>query len=180
LLLRPSGRGQSVAPATWSRVLGGILTLLTVCAPRKAVAWEPVADAATAKAAVTVREHPTRLERAEPVVRRLLLVPETGRRTRSGEAAAHRLFNWSIALSGLRCLLGYVVLPVITPAIGAAARVGPVIGVPIALVALTFDVMAVRRFWAANHRWRWAITALYLVVMSLVLALLIGDLLKLA
>jgi hypothetical protein len=139
-----------------------------------------VADAATAKAAVAVREHSTRLERAEPVVRRLLLVPEPSRRTRSGEAAAHRLFNLSIALSGLRCLLGYVVLPIITPLIGAAARVGPVIGVPIAVVALTFDVMAVRRFWAANHRWRWGITAIYLVVMSMVLALLIADLLRLA
>jgi hypothetical protein len=138
-----------------------------------------VVDAVTAKAATAVSDRPTRLERAEPVVRRLLLVPETRRRTRSGEAAAHRLFNLSIALSGLRCLLGYVVLPVITPAIGAAARVGPIIGIPIALVALTFDVMAVRRFWAANHRWRWGISAIYVVVMSLVMALLIGDLIKL-
>lgn len=112
------------------------------------------------------------------MVRRLLLVPSEGvpRRSRSSEAAAHRLFNVSIVLSGLRCLIGYVVLPVITPAIGAAARVGPIIGIPIATVALVFDVAAVRRFWLANHRWRWGITAVYVIVMSMVLALLIGDL----
>jgi hypothetical protein len=45
---------------------------------------------------------------------------------------------------------------------------------------LCFDVIAVRRFWIANHRWRWGITAIYLVVMSLVLALLIGDAVHLA
>lgn len=99
---------------------------------------------------------------------------------RQAEASAHRLFNFSIALSGFRCLLGYVVLPIVTPALGAAARVGPIVGVPIAVVALFFDVMAVRRFWAANHRWRWEITAVYLVVMSLVLALLVGDVVHLA
>ena len=111
-------------------------------------------------------------------MRRLLLVPPapSGTGTRSSEASAHRLFNVSIVLSGLRCLLGYVVLPVVTPAIGAAARVAPVIGIPIATVALVFDVAAVRRFWAANHRWRWGITVIYVVVMSMVLALLVSDL----
>jgi hypothetical protein len=90
------------------------------------------------------------------------------------------MFNVSIALSGLRCLLGYVVLPIVTPALGAAARVGPFIGIPIAVVALVFDVAAVRRFWVANHRWRWGISAIYVVVMSMVLALLIGDVVHVA
>ena len=124
------------------------------------------------------------LSRVEPMVRRLLLVPE-GRPAgcpvpAADEAATHRLFNFSIALSGLRCLLGYVVLPIVTPAVGAAAKVGPVVGVPVAVVALFFDVMALRRFWAANHRWRWGISLVYVAVMSMVLALLVGDLVHLA
>src|SRR5579872_6096024 len=89
--------------------------------------------------ALAVQRGPARLERAEPVVRRLLLVPEgqpKAGRARDSDAAAHRLFNVSIALSGLRCLISYVVLPVLTPALGAAARVAPVIGIPIAVVAL--------------------------------------------
>lgn len=118
------------------------------------------------------------------MMRRLLVVrepascPATGRRGQ--EAAAQRLFNVSMALSGLRCLLSYVVLPIITPLLGAATEVGPEVGIPIAVVALVFDVMAVRRFWAADHRWRWGITLVYLVVMSLVLALLVGDIVHLA
>ncbi|MGA2037077.1 MAG: hypothetical protein ABSH04_05775 [Acidimicrobiales bacterium] len=133
--------------------------------------------------AVAVRTRKARLDRAEPAIRRLLLVPEKRPETRgssNGEAAAHRMFNVSIALSGLRCLLGYVILPVVTPALGAAARVGPVIGIPIATVALVFDVIAVRRFWVADHRWRWGISAIYVAVMAMVLALLIRDAVHLA
>jgi len=126
----------------------------------------------------------SRRARMEPMVRRLLVVPDPQPATvaagRRADASAHRLFNVSMALSGLRCLLGYVVLPIVTPALGAAARVGPMIGIPIAVVALGFDVMAVRRFWVADHRWRWSVSLVYVVVMSLVLALLVGDIVHLA
>jgi hypothetical protein len=131
-------------------------------------------------AAALAERHP-RLARAEPVVRRLLLVPpERSGRRQDAVDRAHRLFNVSIVLSGLRCLLGYVVLPVVTPAIGAAARVAPLVGIPIAVVALFFDALAVRRFWVANHRWRWGISGIYAVVMTMVLALLVGDLVHLS
>ena len=138
----------------------------------------PVSDSAVA----VQQTGAARLERAEPVVRRLLLVPEKRDRKadKASEASAQRLFNVSMALSGLRCLLSYVLLPVVTPALGAAASVGPAIGVPIAVVALVFDVKAVRRFWVANHRWRWGISAVYLVVMAMVLGLLVSDAVHLA
>jgi hypothetical protein len=110
---------------------------------------------------------------AEILIRRVLLVPEGGPSV--GEDSAHRIFSTSILLSALRCLLSYVILPVLTPALGAAAGVGPVIGMPIAVVALVFDVRGIRRFWLADHPWRWAISALYLVVMILVGGLLVGD-----
>jgi membrane-bound metal-dependent hydrolase YbcI (DUF457 family) len=106
-------------------------------------------------------------------MRRLLRIPEGAASV--DEAAAHRIFSASILLSALRCLLGYVVLPILTPLLGAAAGVGPVFGLVIGITALVFDVRGIRRFWLADHRWRWPITALYAVVMVLVLALVIGD-----
>lgn len=115
---------------------------------------------------------------AETAVRRVLCIPE--RPGALGEDAAHRMFSTSMVLSGLRCLLGYVVLPILTPAIGAGAGVGPAIGIPIGVVALVFDVRGIRRFWLAEHRWRWAITGLYLVVMAMVTGLLVGDMARLA
>ena len=106
-------------------------------------------------------------------MRRLLRIPDGP--SSVNEAAAHRLFSTSILLSALRCLLSYVVFPIVTPLLGAATGVMPAIGLPIGIIALVFDVRGIRRFWLANHRYRWAITALYSVVMVLVLALVIGD-----
>jgi len=106
-------------------------------------------------------------------MRRLLRVPEGP--PVADQASAHRLFSASILLSALRCLLSYIVFPIVTPLLGAAAGVGPAIGIPIGIVALVFDVRGIRRFWLADHRWRWAITALYCAVMVLVTVLVIGD-----
>lgn len=117
-----------------------------------------------------------RISRVEPIVRRLLLVPDVTNSNAAAEISANRFFNVSMALSGLRCLLSYVVLPVLAPLLGVAARVGPGIGIPLALVALYFDVLGMRRFWVANHSLRWGISLIYLVVMAMVLGLLAVDL----
>ncbi|HVC25348.1 MAG TPA: hypothetical protein VND23_06300 [Acidimicrobiales bacterium] len=115
---------------------------------------------------------------ADAAMCRLLRVPMCPDPTR--QAQAQRLFSGSILLSALRCLLSYVVLPVLTPLLGAATSVGPAVGLPIGIVALYFDVRGIRRFWLAGHRRRWAITVIYAVVMALVLALVVGDVLHLA
>jgi hypothetical protein len=116
--------------------------------------------------------------RADMAMRRLLFVP-AGPST-VGDDAVHRMFSFSIVLSALRCLLSYVVFPIVTPALGLATGVGPAIGIPIAVLALTFDVVGIRRFWVNDHRWRWAMTAIYAAVMVLVGALLVGDIAHLA
>lgn len=110
-------------------------------------------------------------------MRRLLRVPEDQRPV--DESETHRIFSLSMVLSGLRCVLSYVVLPVVLPAIGVARGVGPAIGIPIALVALYFDAKGIRRFWLADHRYRWPITLLYLAVMSLVVVLLAENIAQL-
>ena len=115
--------------------------------------------------------------RADNVVCRLLCVPE--QRPRVDQDAMQRLVSTSILLSATRCVLGYVILPIVLPVVGAASAVGPVIGIPIAVVALIFDVKGVRRFWLANHRRRWAFTALYSVIATMVVVLLVGDIVHL-
>jgi len=88
---------------------------------------------------------------------------------------AHRLFSASILLSATRCLLSYVIFPIVTPLLGAAAGVGPAVGIPIGILALVFDYRGIRRFWLADHRRRWAITVLYAAVMVLVTILVVQD-----
>jgi hypothetical protein len=106
-------------------------------------------------------------------MRSLLRVPE-----RSGAAEernAERLFSFSILLSATRCLLTYVVLPIVTIVLGVAATIGPYIGIPLGAVAIGYDVVAVRRFWAADHRWRWAVTAIYVLVIAFIGVLIARD-----
>lgn len=111
--------------------------------------------------------------RADVAMRRLLRVPDD--RAPIDESATHRIFSASIFLSALRCLVTYLVLPVLLPAIGVARGVGPAIGIPIGVVALVFDYLGIRRFWLADHRQRWAFSALYALVAGMVLALVIAD-----
>ncbi len=107
-------------------------------------------------------------------MRRLLRVPIGA--TSLDEDSTHRIFSASILLSALRCLLSYIVFPVLLPVVGLAKGVGPIIGIPIGVLALTFDYLGVRRFWLADHRNRWAFTALYAVVGTMVAVLLVIDL----
>ena len=109
---------------------------------------------------------------ADTAVRRLLRIPEGQTAT---ERAAERAFSTSVLVSATRCTLTYLVLPFLLPALGLAAGVGPAIGIPVGLVAIASNVATIRRFWAADHRWRWAYTALALTVIALLLVLLVED-----
>ncbi len=80
-----------------------------------------------------------------------------------------------MVLSGLRCLLSYVIFPFVLPALGLASAIGPAIGIPVGLLALVFDALGIRRFFAADHRWRWQMAAIYLTVMVLVAYLVVHD-----
>ncbi len=62
-----------------------------------------------------------------------------------------------------------------TPLIGPATGDRPGIAIPLSVLAIVFDVRALRRFWLANHPWRWKLAALYTVVMLMIATLLIAD-----
>lgn len=91
-----------------------------------------------------------------------------------------RLFSLSILLSATRCLLSYVVLPLLSPVFGAATGLAePLIGLPVGLVALAFDLLAIRRFRRSNYAHRRLIVGFYLAVIALVSVLLVRDILDL-
>jgi hypothetical protein len=121
-------------------------------------------------AAVTQQPVPGR-SAAEAAIRRFLWIsagsPKLGADDTSG------IFTASMALSGMRCMFTYMFIPILTPALGAV--VGPVMGIPLAVVALVFDVRAIRTFWRVDHPQRWSMTLVYLVVMSWLAYLLIRD-----
>jgi hypothetical protein len=91
------------------------------------------------------------------------------------EAAAQRAFSTSILVSATRCLLTYIVLPFVAPAVGIASDVGPGLGIAIGLVAVGSNILTIRRFHAAQHRWRWAYTAIAVCVIVLLAVLMVQD-----
>ena len=96
-------------------------------------------------------------------------------RRRTSDDQVNRIFSVSILLSAFRCLLSYIFLPVVTPALGLATGVGPALGIPVGVLALVFDVLGIRRFWLADHRLKWPMTFVYAAVMAMVAVLLARD-----
>jgi hypothetical protein len=82
-------------------------------------------------------------------------------RVRPGSASARsaeRVFGASIAVSTVRCLLTYVLLPILAPVLNLTGVAGPLLGLLLGAVSATAIIASMRRFWAAAHRWRWAYT----------------------
>jgi hypothetical protein len=88
---------------------------------------------------------------------------------------ATRAFSISILISAVRCVLTYVVFPWVLPAVGVAGGVGPGIGLVVGVVAIASNVASIRRFWAADHRWKKPITVLNVAVIVLVTILVAQD-----
>lgn len=89
-------------------------------------------------------------------MRRLLRLPEHGPRVSIIDA--QNAFGKSIAISATRCLITYVALPLLAPVIDLTGVAGPILGVLLSLVSMVAITFSVRRFFAADHKWRWNYT----------------------
>jgi hypothetical protein len=110
-------------------------------------------------------------------MRRILLLPADA--APSTAADARRAFRTSILVTTVRCLLLYIFLPFVAPALGFAAGVGPLLGLAIGVVAAVCIVTSIRRFWRADHPKRWAYTALGATVLVLLTVMAVRDLAQL-
>ena len=79
-------------------------------------------------------------------MRRLLRLPAHGDDGRVAEKA----FGTSLLISTVRCLLTYVLLPLLKPVIDLSGGVGPVLGLVIGAVSAAAIVYSMRRFWRAT------------------------------
>ncbi len=102
------------------------------------------------------------------------LSPESETQTPSDQEATG-LFSKSILISAVRCLLAYVIFPFVAPAIGIANGVEGVVGLIVGSVAIAANIYSIRRFRAADHRWKTPITILNLTVIGLLTVLMVQD-----
>ena len=110
-------------------------------------------------------------------MRRVLRLPEET--PRASRSAAQQAFSRSVWISAARCLLTYILLPVLGPIVGFSGRVGPVLGLAVGTVSMVAIVFSIRRFFAADHRWRWRYTAIggsILVLLTVQAVIDIADL----
>lgn len=126
----------------------------------------------SAAPSVSVRRSP-----ADMFVRKLLRIRE--RPAGVTAASAYTAFRRSMLISATRCTLTYVIFPFVLPAVGFATGAGPIIGVIIGTLAITCDVLTIRRFFAIDHKWRWHYSAIALSIIGLLLVLLVQDIIHL-
>lgn len=126
---------------------------------------------------VPARPTPSR-SAADAGMRRLLRITDDVPRLREDELRS--AFSRSILVSTLRCLLTYLLIPFgVAPLLGLSDGIAPWVGVPLGLLAVVFNVKSIRRFWRADHRWRWTYTAISATVIVMLVVLVTVDLVRL-
>ena len=89
---------------------------------------------------------------------------------------AEAAFSKSIVVSAVRCTLTYVLIPFVFPIMGFGTGVGPWIGVPVGVAAMIANVVSVRRFHHADHRWKWPMSTINAGIIVLLVILVVADL----
>jgi hypothetical protein len=89
---------------------------------------------------------------------------------------AQRAFNTAILISGIRCLIAYILLPFAAPFLNLAPGVGPWLGVGIGVVAIVANGFSIRRFSRSSHRLRKPVIAINIAVIVFMLVLMAIDL----
>ena len=95
------------------------------------------------------------------------------------EAQANKSFQTSMLISATRCTLTYVVFPIIIPLLGILKGVEAPLGIAIGTFAIVCDVFTIRRFFAADHKYRWYFSAIALSIIVLLFILLAEDIVAL-
>lgn len=94
---------------------------------------------------------------------------------RVSAVGAQRAFSTAMLISGIRCVIAYILLPFVAPIIGLAPGVGPWLGILIGTVAIVANVFSIRRFARSNHRLRRPVIAINIAVIAFMLVLIAID-----
>ncbi len=110
---------------------------------------------------------------ADMVVRKLLRIREKPAGVSSRQAV--NAFRRSMIISTIRCTLTYLVFPFVLPALGLVTDTGVVISIVIGTLAITCDIFSIRRFFVADHKWRWHFSTVAFTVVCMLGILLVKD-----
>jgi hypothetical protein len=112
--------------------------------------------------------------RADRVMRRLLRLPADA--PKQSIFGTESVFGKSIAVSAVRCLITYVFLPLLAPIVNLTGALGPLLGLLLGAVSMTAIVISMRRFFAADHKYRWAYAGVGTAIMVALVFAAVFDL----
>ena len=105
------------------------------------------------------------------VMRRLLGVRAL---TPGSSEGAHRAFRISVVFSGIRCLITYLLVPVLVPMASLAGWVAAPIGIALCVYAVVNGIVSLKRFWRSDHPQRWVYT-IFMTIVFVILGLALGS-----
>lgn len=79
----------------------------------------------------------------------------------------------SIVISGIRCVITYLLVPIATPIVGFMGVLAAPVSIALSMLAIVLGYSSLRRFWLADHRLRWRYTA-FIAVVWVLLTVAIG------
>lgn len=118
------------------------------------------------------------ISRADRFMLKLLRISEV-KKSSTTAREAHRGFRISMVVSGIRCLITYLVVPIMVPILGFAGVVAAPIGIALCLFAAVNGVISVRKFWSADYRGKWMYTWFIAVVFVILAIGLVTDISRL-
>ncbi len=106
---------------------------------------------------------------------RAMLRVNSVKKTQKIERSAHRNMQIAMIISGIRCIITYLAIPIAVPIIGLSGMVSAPIGIGLSVIAVVTGISSLRQFWRSDHKYRWMYTA-FIGVIFLVLAIaLVSD-----
>jgi len=92
---------------------------------------------------------------------------------------ARRSTTTALVVSGIRCTITYLLIPILAPFVGLVATWGRPISIGLSLFAMWMGVAGVRRFWIADHKARWSYSVFIGVVLLLLAVGIVIDMVSL-
>jgi hypothetical protein len=94
---------------------------------------------------------------------------------RNAVFGARRSTTTAIVVTGVRCIITYLLIPVLVPFVGLIDAVDAPLSLALTSLAVVMAIVGLRRFWIADHQARWAYTAFIALVLAFLLVTIVVD-----
>jgi len=89
--------------------------------------------------------------------------------------SADRAFRIALVISGVRCFITYLLVPILASIATVAGWVATPISIALCVFAVVNGIISLRRFWRSRHKYRWVYTGFIGVIFIVLGAALVLD-----